>query len=229
MLVDASSVPATDLHLVNGSAIILGPTSIGTSQISIRYEHARVSSESPGSVLFNISGTGAGFTHVESSAPYTLLGDKNKRAGLKYKAWSPDAGVYKLTVTAFAAAAGSGEVLKIIQTTLTIQDGEDPKASIDGQTPATSSNHDDSDANTGDLHMAVISLVVTLAMVATTIGVVRQRHRQRLSALGLDWDDQGNPDGVDSVNHDFADPASKMDADFVLGGSRLQNASAHII
>ena len=229
MLVDASSVPATDLHLVNGSAIILGPTSIGTSQISIRYEHARVSSESPGSVLFNISGTGAGFTHVESSAPYTLLGDKNKRAGLKYKAWSPDAGVYKLTVTAFAAAAGSGEVLKIIQTTLTIQDGEDPKASIDGQTPATSGNHDDSDANTGDLHMAVVSLVVALAMVATTIGVVRHRHRQRLAALGLDWDDQGNPDGVDSVNHDFADPASKMDADHVLGGSRLQNASAHII
>ena len=53
----------------------------------------------------------------------------------------------------------------------------------------------------GDLHMAVLSLVVALAMVATTIGVVRHRHRQRLSALGLDW-------------------LSKMDADLCVGGSQ---------
>jgi len=168
--------------------------------------------------VFTISGTGAGgagFTHVESSAPYTLLGDKKKRAGLKYTAWSPDAGVYTLTVTAFAAAAGSGEVLKTIQTTLTIEDSVDPEASLDGQTPATFSNHEESDANTGNLHMVVLSLVVAVAMVATTVGVVRHRHRQQLSALGLDWDDQGNPDGVDSVKHDVADPANEMDSNYV--------------
>ena len=63
--------------------------------------------------------------------------------------------------------------------------------------------------------MVVLSLVVAVAMVAITIGVVQHRHRQQFSALGLDWDDQGNSDGVDSVNHDVADPASKMDADYV--------------
>jgi len=116
MLVDASSVPATDLHLVTGDAIRL--TSIGTSKISIRYEYAMVSSEPPASVIFDVRGTGAGFSHVETSAPFTLLGDKRRKG--KYTAWSPDAGVYELTVTAFA---GNGEVLNEIVTTLTIHEG----------------------------------------------------------------------------------------------------------
>jgi hypothetical protein len=224
MLVDASSVPATDLDLVDGAAINLA--SIGTSKISIRYAHAIVSSELPASVLFNVSGTGAGFTHLEGAAPYTLLGDR--KHGRKYIAWSPDAGVYELTVTAFAGTAGNGEVLNKIVTTLTIQDTlsdlpfENQIASLDDQP------HGNSDASNSKFNILLLAFL-TLPMVATiAIVMVRRRRNQRSYVPEMEWDtsenianhvakcQQDDPAGfVASVDHtDFANPARNPDGEW---------------
>ena len=204
MLVDASTVPATDLYLIDGITIILA--SIGTSMISIRYEHTIVSSEPPGSVSFQVTGTGTGFTHVETSAPYTLLGDK--RRGRKYTAWSPDAGVYELTVTAFA---GNGEVLNQIITTLTIAEGP-----VSSQILSTGADPQLSQKSSTKLEDWLLPVLVVLAVVVTIATVVVQRRRsQRSSALELDWDDRHEyADCGTSVDHTGrVDPASKKDAE----------------
>ena len=115
MLIDASTFPATDLYELNGSSVLY-LDSIGTDSISMRFEHDRFSNEPPGSVLFAVNGDDGSFTHLETSAPYSLLGDR--RGGRQYVGWNPAAGVFTLTVTAYA---GDGTLLRTYVSTLLIE------------------------------------------------------------------------------------------------------------
>ena len=195
MLVDASTVPATDLHLVDGDAIRL--TSIGTSKISIRYEYAMVSSEPPASVTFDVTGTGADFSHLETSAPFTLLGDKKRRQ--KYTAWSPDAGVYELTVTAFAGAAGNGEVLHAFVTTLMIQEGPvaNKRAKYATKLPKlpklptdAGASHDDASSNSATegtaptIGLKVAAVLVVFVCIVAVFGYYGRGQRQSPELAG---------------------------------------------
>jgi len=115
MLVDASTVPATDLFHLEGSSTI-NLDSIGTHKISIRYEHELVSDEPASSVVFVVNSGGESFTHHETLAPYSLLGDKKR--GRQFVGWRPAAGEYTLTVTVYA---GNGALLQIFVSTLAIE------------------------------------------------------------------------------------------------------------
>jgi hypothetical protein len=238
MLVDASTVPATDLHLVTGDAIRL--TSIGTSKISIRYEYAMVSSEPPASVIFDVSGTGAGFPHVETSAPFTLLGDKRRKG--KYAAWSPDAGVYELTVTAFA---GNGEVLNEIVTTLTIDEGpvtnkrakyatKVPKLAKTAKTAngdseetiAAGASHDDASSNSateGATTLIGLDVAVLLVVFASIVAVFRyygkgQGRSPELAGVRQSSDDAAS--ALSDRSSSTADTVMSWDFDYQLLNAR---------
>lgn len=66
-----------------------------------------------GSVVFQLNGTVFG---TDNQPPYTLAGDDNG----EYRAWTPAAGTYTLTVTPYAEADGKGEAGTPLTLTFTV-------------------------------------------------------------------------------------------------------------
>jgi len=180
MLVDASTFPAVDLYQLNGSAINL--QSIGTDMISIRYEHDLVSDEPPGSVMFAVTGGDGSFTHLETSSPYTLLGDK--RRGRKYARWSPAAGVFTLTVNVYAGNVGDGALLQTFVSTLSVEGAVTAAVRETSENDETRSNRS-GDATFDATAVVVVSFAV-LTLVVVVVAAVMRKVRQRSQGAALE-------------------------------------------
>jgi hypothetical protein len=183
MLINAGTTPATDLFKLDVYSVIY-LDSINTNSISIRYEHDLVFPfERPGSVLFAINGVDESFAHLETSAPYTLRGDKNR--GRKYVGWSPAAGEFTLTVTVYD---GDGTVGQTFVSTLVIEETA-PVAAQHSFANDRPVEYHSGDA-THDTTSTVVAAVAGLALVVVVVAAaVRSRRRSAGPVLELASDE----------------------------------------
>ena len=189
MLINAGTTPATDLFKLDVYSVIY-LDSIDTNSISIRYGHdLGFPFKRPGSVLFAINGVDESFAHLETSAPYTLRGDKNR--GRKYVGWSPAAGEFTLTVTVYD---GDGTVGQTFVSTLVIEETA-PIAAQDSFANDRPVEYHSGDA-THDTTSTVVATFAGLALLAVAVGLamgvaaaVRSRRRSTGPVLELASDE----------------------------------------
>ena len=197
MLVDTSTIPASDLYLLDGSPIYM--ESIGTRKISIRYEHDLVTNEAPGSVRFDVRGSdGSSFSHVETSAPYSMLGDRKR--GRKYIGWSPAAGMFTLTVKVFA---GNGAPLQTFVTMLIIE--ESAAAALQGSALNSTGTTIERSRSAGttweNAAMGGAVFFAALVIVVLVVSKLRRNRRHTADLFGerrrnstLSWDEYSHND-----------------------------------
>ena len=215
MLVDASTFPATDLYELDDSSVIY-LDSIGTDSISIRFEHDLSLNEPLGMVLFAVNGDDGSFMHLETSAPYALLGDT--QGGRKYVGWIPVAGVFTLTVTAYA---GDGTLLQTYVSTLIIE----RTASLAAQkSPANTATHrkppgdekiDAAAVVVGTFAgLILVTVVYVVVSVIATMRYSRQRRAEAVLEIAKNELDQSFDGHVEAQPDSFAGLAEETENNF---------------